>query len=219
LPDKNYLAYVFSWLLDNEILTPNDYENLKEKGIAWLNWYYDLYSSKNTEPLMLEYNFRQRNIVFEWIPLTWAIDKIEKVNWLSSSNNTHPQSMGTEGEYHQQMAFFKETVALVDYKTWKPKTIWEIKWIDRYWNKKPWEWKYFRQVLFYKLLCELDFEFTSKFDIWSIALDFVEWKDWVYKYVEIDYTVEDFENFKTELKESRTKIKDIDFWRELLKQN
>lgn len=212
LPDKKYLTYVFSWLLDNEILTPSDYENLKEKWLKWLEGYYDLYSPKNNEPLMLEYNFRQRNIVFDWIPLTWAIDKIEKLNWLSTSNNSNINLW-------QQMAFFKETVALVDYKTWKPKTIWEIKWIDRYWNKKTWEWKYFRQVMFYKLLCELDFEFKSKFEIWALALDFVEGRDWVYKYIEIDYTPEEFEEFKNELKEARKKIINIDFWKNLLKSD
>lgn len=211
LPEKNYLTSTFSLLLDNEILTHEDFENLKEKWIKGLTWYYDLYSTKSTEPLMLEYNFRQRNIVFDWIPLTGAIDKIEKVSWLLSSNNSNVSEW-------QQMAFFKESVNLIDYKTWKSKTIWEIKWIDRYWNKKPWEWKYFRQVMFYKLLCELDFEFSSKFDIWSLAIDFVEGKDWVYKYVEIDYTNDDFEEFKKELKEARKKIIDIEFWKEVLKK-
>jgi len=71
--------------------------------------------------------------------------------------------------------------------------------------------------MFYKLLCENDPEFNSKFDIWSVAIDFVEWKDWKYKYMEIEYTSEEYEFFKWELIDSRAKISDIDFWKKLLK--
>ena len=198
LPKKDYLSKTFCLLLDKEILTHDDLNKLKEKWINWLNWYYELYASKSNEPLMLEYSFRRKNIVFNWVPLTWTIDKIEKI-WTEN------------------------LVSLIDYKTWKSKTMWEIKWLDRYWNKKEGEWKYFRQLMFYNLLCELDYDFSSMFDVWALALDFVEWKDWnnswvssAYKYVEISYTPEEYEYFKNELLWAREKIKDIDFWKELL---
>ena len=70
--------------------------------------------------------------------------------------------------------------------------------------------------MFYKLLCEVDFEFNSKFDVWSLALDFVEGKDWVYKYIEVDYSDEDYTEFKEELKKAWADITNIDFWREVL---
>jgi len=223
LPEKSYLTSTFKLLIQKEILTPEELENALEKGIAWLEGYYDLYSTKSEVPLVLEYSFRRKNLFFEDIPLTGTVDKIEKI-W--ESFNTSPQSQdkphpnpllrGEGINSSSQMAFFKDKVALVDYKTGKAKTLGQIKWTDRYWNKKEWEWKYFRQLMFYRLLCEVDFEFNSKFDVWSLALDFVEWKDWVYKYVEVDYTIEEYEEFKTELRNAWKNITDLDFWREIL---
>ena len=218
IPEKRFLTWTFTLLLDKEILTSDDLIKLKEKWLNWLNWYYELYASKCSEPLLLEYSFRRKNIVFEWIPLTWTIDKIE----ISSAPTALLQGEGSKkGE---QLAFLKDSVALIDYKTWKPKTIWQIKWLDRYWNKKDGEWKYFRQLMFYKLLCELDDEFNSKFEVWALALDFVEWKKWneswvesAYKYIEVEYIQEEYKEFKKELLEAREKIRNIDFWKELLK--
>jgi len=206
LPEKSYLTSTFKLLLDREILDPSDYELLLEKWINWLEGFYLTYKNNTRKIAYIEYNFRSKWITFNWVPITWKIDKIEII-WESSNSLVNKSG---------QMAFFKESVALIDYKTWKPKTIWGIKWLDKNWNKKPWEGKYFRQLLFYKLLCELDYDFSSKFDIWSLAIDFVEWKDWVYKYLEVDYTDDEFEDFKNELLDSRKKIKDIEFWKGLL---
>ena len=135
-----------------------------------------------------------------------------------NSPHTNPLPKGEGVENWWQLAFFKEKVSLTDYKTGKIKTIGQIKWLDRYGNKKEWEGKYLRQLLFYKLLCENDTEFQSKFDIGSLNIDFVEWKDWVYKNIDVDYTSEEYEVFKTELVESWNKIKDINFWKELLEK-
>lgn len=205
LPEKSYLTSTFRLLIEKEILTPEELENALEKGISWLEGYYDTYSKKSEVPLVLEYSFRRKNLLFENIPLTWTVDKIEKIG---ESNSLDTQAW--------QLAFFKDKVALVDYKTGKAKSIWEIKWIDKFGNKKPGEGKYFRQLMFYKLLCEVDFEFNSKFSVWSLALDFVEGKDWVYKYVEVDYSDEEYNEFKEELKDAWNKINDIEFWREVL---
>ncbi len=205
LPEKSYLTSTFKYLIEREILTPEELENALEKGIKWLEWYYDLYSKKSEVPLVLEYSFRRKNLFFENIPLTWTVDKIEKI-WESFWSDV----------WSWQLAFFKDKVALVDYKTGKAKSIGEIKWTDKFGNKKPGEGKYFRQLMFYKLLCEVDFEFNSKFDVWSLALDFVEGKDWVYKYIEVDYSDEDYTEFKEELKKAWADIINIDFWREVL---
>ena len=209
LPEKSYLTSTFKILIEKEILTPEELQWAIEKWISWLEWYYDTYSTKEEIPLVLEHSFRRKNLIFENIPITWVVDKIEKIWETTDLKNIN---------IWWQLAFFKDSVWLVDYKTWKVKTIWEIKWIDRYWNKKIWEWKYFRQLLFYRLLCEVDFEFNSKFEVWKLALDFVEWKDWVYKLVEVEYSEDEYEYFKNELRESREKINNIDFWKELLKK-
>ena len=208
LPEKDYLTVTFSMLLKSEILTPDEYDELYKKWIEWLEWYYDLYKSSNREPLLLEYSLRRKNITWENIPLTWTIDKIEKV-WISKNN-----TQNNDG----QMAFFKDNVALVDYKTGSAKSIWQIKWIDRYGNKKDdlSEWKYFRQLMFYKLLCENDDEFMNTFEIWSLALDFVEWKNGNYKFVEVEVSDDEYNDFKKLLLEAWNNISDINYWKELL---
>ena len=206
--DLSYLTSTFSVLLKKEVLNAEEYERIEKKWIEWLTWYYEVISSRSREPLALEYNFRHRWITFEWIPLTWKIDKIEKL-W---------EMAGPWWQEWWQMAFFRESVSLIDYKTGKTKTLWVIKWLDRDGNKKPW-WehgKYLRQLLFYKLLAEQDREFSSKFSVEELGIDFVEWKDGNYKYVPLVYTDEEYNDFKIELVDAWNKINDIEFWKELL---
>lgn len=222
LENVSYLTSTFKLLLDREVLTPESYEKLLEKWTQWLKGFYELYKNNNRKILHLEYNFRPKWLNFKWIPITWKIDKIEEISSpltpLLEERGNSPSPLGEGvGGWGQQLAFFKESIAIVDYKTWRPKSIWEIKWIDKDWNKKPWEWKYFRQLMFYKLLCELDNEFNSKYEIWSLALDFVEWRDSEYKYIEVPYSSEDYEYFLQELLSSREQISNIDFWKEKLK--
>ncbi len=208
MDDVNYLTVTFKVLLEKEVLPPENFEKLLQKWITGLTWFYETYKNNVREVLYLEYNFRPKWLSFEWVPLTWKIDKIEKL-WLATSDNN--DSFG-------QMAFFKDSIALVDYKTWKPKSLWEIKGIDRNGNKKEWEWKYFRQLMFYKLLCQLDSEFSSKYEIGSLALDFVEGRDGEYKYIDVPHNQEEFEDFKKDLTEAWKQISDIEFWKELLKK-
>ncbi len=210
LPESSYLTTTFTTLLWQEILTSEEYEQLLDKWIAGLQWYYDLHASKQEEPLMLEYSLRRKNIHFDNIPLTGTIDKIEK--------SVHNSIWNEETEW--QMAFFKESITLVDYKTGKNKTIGQVKWLDRYGNKKddPSEGKYFRQMLFYKLLCELDSELSSQFEVSSLIIDFVEWKDGIYKTIEVEYTPEEFQEFQETIREVWEKINDRDFWKEILKK-
>ncbi len=205
MPKSNLLTNTFKLLLDRELLTHDEYKKILDKWIDWLKWFYDNYSSKLNYPLFIEYNFRHKNLFYENVPLTWTIDKIEKI-W--ESDNLDINSW--------QLAFFRDKVALIDYKTWKIKTENSIKWLDRYWNKKEWEWWYFRQMMFYKLLCELDSDFIAKFDIWSYIIDFVEWKDWKYKSVEIKISDEEYSDFKLEILDIWNKINDMDFWRDTL---
>lgn len=207
MDEVGYLTYTFKVLLEKEIIPPDNFDKLLEKWTKWLIWFYNTYKNNVREVLHLEYNFRSKWLIYNGVPLTWKIDKIESF-WLS--NKTSISNLW-------QLGFFKNSIAIIDYKTWKPKSLWEIKWVDKDGNKKAGEWKYFRQLMFYKLLCELDNEFSSKYEIESLALDFVEWRDWEYKYIDVSYTSDDYEYFKNELLDSWEKISSIDFWKETLK--
>lgn len=75
-----YLTATFSHLIAREILTPSELERLEKKGIEGLIGYYETYKGNFSSPLFLEYNFRQRNVFFEEIPLTGKIDKIIRLS-------------------------------------------------------------------------------------------------------------------------------------------
>ncbi len=216
LPKLDYLLATFSLLIKQEILNSEELERLEERWLKWLTWYYETYKNNFREHLELEYNFRWKNIVFSWIPITWKIDKIELVNSEQWIVNSYGKNLNVEIWW--QLAFFKQAVSIIDYKTWSIKRLWEIKWVDKDGNKKQdfKEWKYWRQLLFYKLLCELDREFSSKYDIVSMWLDFVEWKNDDYKIVEVAFSDEEYDEFKELLKATWEKISSLDFWREYL---
>ncbi|RKW20744.1 ATP-dependent helicase [Candidatus Gracilibacteria bacterium] len=211
IPEKSYLTATFKYLIEKEVLNPEEFENLTEKGIKGLEGYYDLYSKTSEIPLDLEYSFRRKNIFFENIPITGIIDKIEK---------TTQKSQVSDSEQFGQFSLFRENVKLIDYKTGRSKSIGEIKGIDKSGNKKEGigEGNYFRQLLFYKLLCEMDYETNSKYEVCALAIDFVEGRDGNYKYVEVDFSDEDFSNFKQLIKDSWEKISNMDYWREVLEK-
>lgn len=202
-------------------LTPEEFQRVQERWISGLEWYYQIFTSNKRQPFATEYNFSSRQVVFEWIPLTGKIDKIEIITdnvgvSLVLTQQGQPQGIAPTNNNWQQ-SLFTEQIALVDYKTWSIKTLWTIKWTDKYWEKKDWEWWYFRQLMFYKLMVENCSELKNRFSVWELALDFVEGKSGKYEYIPVAYTPEEFEYFKNELLESRKKISDIDFWEELLR--
>ncbi len=217
------LKSLFLEELEKYNLTAEEKERLKERWISWLEWYYEIYKNNTRETIKTEYNFRGKNIVFEDIPLTWKIDKIELIphpNPLLKGEGVEQDFSNVEVGSGSQIALFTEKVALVDYKTWSIKSNSIIKWIDRYWNKKSWptDWAYARQLLFYKLMFENNFELNSKYSISELALDFVEGKNWEYRYTPVSFTNEEYEDFKNELREAWEKINDLEFWREVLKK-
>ena len=212
-----YMTETFLYLLDKQILTAEEKDRLTKKWLEWLTWYFEYFKNNSRNPLAVEYNFRSRDVVFDWVRITGKIDKVERIgDSLVTPLLTSPQGRGTEQFWQDNL--FVEDVAVVDYKTWWIKTEWKIKWIDRYWNKKESfeEGKYYRQLLFYKLLAENDREFSSQYNITELALDFVEWKNWEYKYVPVNIEPWDYEEFKELVKDSWEKINSLEFWREVL---
>lgn len=188
-------------------LTSEEFERVLERGISWIEWYYPIFTSNQRQTFATEYNFSSRHVFFEWIPLTWKIDKIEV---LGSSENI---GISFDGQW----TLFSEKIALVDYKTWSIKTLWTIKWIDRYWEKRSWEWGYFNQLLFYKLMVENCNDLKNRFQVWELALDFVEWKSGKYEYSVVPYTSEEYEYFKQQLLTAWTQISSREFWKDILK--
>ncbi|MCP4523499.1 MAG: ATP-dependent helicase [Candidatus Gracilibacteria bacterium] len=215
IPSKDYILKTFQYLIDQEILSPEEYTELLTKGTEGLDGYYDLYKDSAKEPIFLEYSLRRKNIIWNNIPLTGTIDKIEKTGIIPDNNQ------GDSNEIGGQKSLFKEVVSLIDYKTGSTKSLGQIKGTDRYGNFKndPSEGKYFRQLMFYKLLCENDEDFKDQFIIGDLALDFVEGKKGNYKYVSVEVSEDDFIMFTDTLSGAWNQINDINFWKDLLGRN
>ncbi|MDD4151612.1 MAG: ATP-dependent DNA helicase [Candidatus Gracilibacteria bacterium] len=205
LPEKSYLTETFKLLIKKEILSPEELERLTEKGVNGLSGYYDNIAGNISVPLFLEYNFRSKNVLFDGIPLTGKIDKVEMIG---NSTDLEENTLGQASLFEQN---YKKLVRFVDYKTGRAKSENEIKGLTA--NS---EGQYFRQLLFYDLMASLDREFIAKHEIGGLAIDFVEGKDGNYRFIDIPYTREDLENLKEIIKDSRNKICDLEFWRELV---
>ncbi|MDD5213659.1 MAG: ATP-dependent DNA helicase [Candidatus Gracilibacteria bacterium] len=205
LPEKSYLSETFKLLIKKEILSPDELERLTEKGVSGLEGYYDNIAGNIGVPIFLEYNFRSKNVLFDGIPLTGKIDKVEIIG---ESTCLEENSIGQASLFE---ANYKKLVRFVDYKTGRAKSENEIKGLTQ--NS---EGQYFRQLLFYDLMGSLDREFISKYEIGSLAIDFVEGKDGNYKFIDIAYSPEDLENLKEIIKDSRNKINNLEFWREVV---
>ncbi|MCH2188608.1 ATP-dependent helicase [Candidatus Gracilibacteria bacterium] len=214
----DYMIASFELLLDKQVLSAEEKKRLLEKGREGLKGYYEIFQSNTRIPLQTEYNFRGKNITFEGIPLTGKVDAIFEVDNNSSEKdiNFSPLIRGDGGGL--QGALFTQSVAIVDYKTGAIKTAGNIKGIDRYGNTKPGyeHGKYYRQLMFYKLLCEHDRELSAQYTPVEFALDFVEGKNGDYQYQVIDIDPKDYKNFKILIQESWEQMKSIEFWKETL---
>lgn len=65
---------------------------------------------------------------------------------------------------------------------------------------------------------DLDRKLSYEFDAASLAIEFVEGKDGKYASVDVDFTPEDIERVKDEIRDAWGKINDMEFWRNLLKK-
>ena len=155
--------------------------------------WYSIHTTGFTLPIELELNFYSRSILLGDIPLTGKIDKIE--------------------ESPSQAITGKTPVSLIDYKTGRTKSLNEIKG-----NTANSEGNYFRQLLFYKIMFDLDAELMKKYEVSDLAIEFVEGKDGKYAHIAVDYTPEDVEGVKALIAEVWGKMNDMEFWRNLLKK-
>ncbi len=200
-----YMEFVFLRQLEKEYLSSEERMRLKKRWLEALKGYYDCYNWSFEAPLKTEYKFSRRNIFFDGIPLTGIIDKIELLSDEFSANTSW-------------WALFSQNIKITDYKTGSTKYIWEVKWQDKNWNPDEGyeRGRYGRQLMFYKLLFENDHELSAQYNLEKLELDFCEGKQWKYKKLEVEFTDEEYQDFKSLLKETYEKMTSISFWREYL---
>ncbi|MDQ7021124.1 MAG: PD-(D/E)XK nuclease family protein [Candidatus Dojkabacteria bacterium] len=186
----------FESALQKEFSGFSEYEETLIEGKRVINEYYDFYikTGSYSIPVLAEYNFGARNIYLtkegnEPISLTGKIDKVEI------------------------MDKDQNIVKITDYKTSKPKSENEI-----LGNTKSSDGSYYRQLVFYKLLFDLDPNFkpeekfnSSKYILGEAEIDFL--RSDRKKYVKRGFNIasNDVEDLKTLIIEVMSRIRNLEF--------
>lgn len=186
LISKNEFLNSFEQALRREILSPNDFKDRLAHGKKVLTSYYETNEKDFQKALFTEKSFGTSltsQIHLDDIALTGKADRIDLINKKEN------------------------TVNFVDYKTGKPKSRNEIEG-----NTQNSNGDYKRQLVFYRLLAELDKSFPYK--VIQTEIDFVEPNEkGEFKKEKFSITTEEVENLKTLIKDSVTSIRALDFSR------
>lgn len=183
-PPVDFLLESFRNALRKELLTPEAEKKRRRHGELILRSYYQANQDQFTVPLFCERQFGSgwSKTYLDDIPLTGKVDRID---WLSESDNT---------------------VRIIDYKTGRSRTRNEIE--GKTGKKDP---AYKRQLVFYKLLTELDKTFTPTAD--NFVLDFIEPDKTSGKHKQESFSIsrEEVEELKTTIRTVMQEIRALKF--------
>lgn len=188
LPIEQDLILSFNRFLRREILTKDQEHDAREVGENIMHEYYQHYKHDFIRATKREYNFSSHGVVVDGVPITGLIDKIE----LLDPNDKQKNGIWREGA----------RVNIVDYKTGKPEN--GLKKLSK-------NGDYYRQLVFYKLLCDESPRFPFTFA--SAEIDFVqksEKKGFIKKQVII--TDEEVSDLKKQIKEIWNQIQNLSFF-------
>lgn len=160
---------------------------------------------------------------FEWLKEKWLLaleDYYNRISWENREILSLEHNFASENivfswvpiTWKVDKIILNKTsdLTLIDYKTWKYKSSNALKWLT-----STWDANYFRQLLFYKILCENSKAFW-KYKVWTLWIDFVADKDWKNLLLELNVTQDEIDNFIYELTNSYKNMKDINFWKTLI---
>lgn len=184
---KEKLLQSFTYYLSRELLIPSERKDIQEEGERLLRGYYDTHHQDFLLDTEGEFDFKQHGVTVEGIPITGKIDKIELLNG---------EDRASDGTWREGAK-----VNVVDYKTGDP---------EKGLKKVKPGGDSFRQLVFYKLLCDNSPQF--KFTMVSGEIDFVqpsEKKGYIKKKVEI--TDSDTKQLISEIKDVWKKIQSLEF--------
>ncbi len=196
-PTFEMLAPIFEEALQNEILTETSYEERLAHGFDVLKNYVAAYGDEKPDVLYVErqFGFGFGKTILDDIPLSGRLDRID---WLDKE---------------------KKTVRVVDYKTGRIKTKNEIegKTASSHLSERELllpesiRGPYKRQLLFYKLLTELDRSFVPVVE--EGVFDFVEPDKQSGKLVRHEFTLrdEDVKDLKEIIREVMKEIRELKF--------
>jgi DNA helicase II / ATP-dependent DNA helicase PcrA len=188
-----YLIESFEKYMQNSNLGGYDLDQVLVEGKALLTGYYNQYKDEFVQPAEVEYSFSGKDLYFESdglepIRITGKIDKLE---WINKANNT---------------------VRVIDYKVKTPQSENQIMGLT-----KTSDGEIYRQLMFYKLLMDQDIKSNSKlfktnYIPEEFQIDFIKpGNSGSYKKVNLRISDKDFEDFKFQLIDVVSHIRDLDF--------
>lgn len=192
--DLNYLTSLFIASLDKQLLNPEDYKRVKEKGLEILESYFNYYKSNLSVPADVEYGFFNKGIRLD-LPNEQSIElvgKIDKIDWISKEENS---------------------VRLIDYKVKDPQTDGQIKG-----TTKSSKGEIYRQLVFYKLLTDLDPYFKpankmNKYRVEEVQVDFLKQDKIKKTFIQKSYKIseEDINKLKEQIADVVFRIRNLEF--------
>lgn len=186
----------FQFALQKEILSLIDYKDRLSHGKKVLTSYYEANKDSFKECLFTEKSFGTSltsQIHLDDIALTGKADRID----LASSS--------LRGAVATKQSHSTKSVCFVDYKTGKPKSRNEIEGLTQNSNGD-----YKRQLVFYRLLAELDKTFD--YSVEQTEIDFVEPNEkGEFKKEKFSITTEEVESLKDLIRSSVKSIRSFDF--------
>lgn len=179
IPTKTFLKQEFQDALEKELLPEKDLAALAKRGDKVLEEYFKKNKKTFAEPVFTEYAFGFRKVYLGDVPLSGKIDRID---WTNQD---------------------RKEVKVVDYKTGTPKSRGEIEGKTKYS-----EGDLYRQILFYKLLSQLDRNFN--YTVVKGEFDFLESKSGKRAKKEIfQYTQDEIEDIKNLIRNTMKKIRTL----------
>jgi DNA helicase-2/ATP-dependent DNA helicase PcrA len=188
VPALQDLVGVFYSSLNKFVISKTEYEDITAEGEKILSAWYKFNADKFTAPLFAEYGFYGKNINLDGIPLEGKIDRIEFVS----------------PELQSPAPSAQPSIRIIDYKSGSAKYKSQV--IGPMRSKES---GYYRQMLFYKILCELDS--TLKYEVKEVRLEFLKPKDGKFKDLTIEFTTEEISEMKQLIKDVMNKIRNLEF--------
>lgn len=152
VPNANVLTSAFDRFLAREVLTKTQAAHAQEVGEDVLQEYWRNYHDSFVRHTKREYNFRNHGVVIDGVPITGLIDKIELLD---------ADAVQKDGSWAKGAR-----VNVVDYKTGNP---------ERGMKKIVQGGDYWRQLVFYKILCDASPRFPYTFA--TAEIDFIQKSD------------------------------------------
>lgn len=182
----------FAYSLDGQLINTAERIGIDREGREVLTNYYSQYADNFVTPVEVEYNFRSHEVV---LPLAeqdavQLSGKIDKVEWIDQDT---------------------AEVKVVDYKTTTPKSANDIKGLTKASDGHIW-----RQLVFYRLLAELDSNFrpAGKLHPYRVTvgeIDFLKSENGKFRKVALDISASDVEELKQVIAKVMTAIRNLEF--------